>query len=78
MLSILWGTIDLKFDFVFDDDTPVDMDVLYLSFLDLDGPSEGHEIIRLNGVSQVYAHDDTGLTITEGISIFIYDTLDLP
>ena len=38
-----------------------------MTFLDLDGPTEGHEVIRLNGASDYYVHEDSGLTITTGM-----------
>ena len=60
----------MTFEFVYDDDSSVNLEVLYLSFLDLDGPTAGHEVIRLYGVDDFYSHESTGLTISEGIKIF--------
>ena len=60
------STVTLDYDFVYDDDTPVDMDVLYLSFLDLDGPHAGTEVVRLHDAESYIVPDDTNLDITTG------------
>ena len=50
MNFILWGSNNFTFSFVYDDDSPVEIDLLYLTFYDIDGPQYGTEEIHLYGI----------------------------
>ena len=51
---------------MYDDDTPVDIGVLYMTFLDIDGRNEGSEVVRLHGADSYVVDSNTDLTITTG------------
>jgi len=61
------STLTIKLDFVYDDDTPVALEVLYLTFLDLDGENPGLEIVKLHGIESYITHPNTFLTLTSGV-----------
>ena len=60
-----WVSIDVTFAFVYDDDTPVNIEYLYMTFLDIDGSQDGMETIRLHGIN-LYKTVDPDTTITDG------------
>ena len=55
----------MLFEFIYDDDSPVVIDVLYMSFFDIDGERNGVETVRLEGIHSYYTLN-AAMDITSG------------
>merc|ERR1719483_170487 len=60
------STITVTFSFIYDDDAPVDLGLIYLTFFDLDGKRGGVEELTLLGVDGYIVSDVPKVTLTSG------------
>jgi len=60
-------SINVRFDFVYDDDTPVYAALLYMTFFDIDGGSDGVERVRLENIDSYITPPTPAMDITSGI-----------
>ena len=70
-----WGSVNLLFEFIYDDGLPVSIGTLYMTFFDIDGERNGVEIIRLEDIDSYYTSNEA-IDITNGKEIFL-DNINL-
>jgi len=68
------GTINMKgtssmrllFEFIDDNGAPIQIETLYMVWMDIDGPKEGTEEVYVENISSYIVHDETDLIVEEG------------